>query len=141
MGKYSEIIERLENAAVQDREIDDLISLHADHEHMKLIFGIMDDRKITSFSRQKDLGVWKVFYDTNECDISSLHMDYTASIDAAIALVERMLPGWGVELDTWNCKCRLVCDGWPQRENSHKVPALAILLALFRALEAKEGGG
>ena len=63
---------------------------------------------------------------------------YTASIDAALALVERMLPGRDIAVYAFGGKeWRCIIGGhtsWPKL-----MPApLAILTALFAALEAKE---
>lgn len=70
----------------------------------------------------------------------------TASLDAAIALVEMKLPGWG-----WCCEktcaglCRAVVwhplakmHDW--RANAH-TPALALIAALLEALEASKALG
>lgn len=78
----------------------------------------------------------------------------TASLDAAIALVERTLPGW-----YWRAgRTSLFPNGWANLHEFHpdhtdpgknefgytggKVPnpACALLVCLFRALEAKETG-
>lgn len=69
--------------------------------------------------------------------------DPTRYIDAAIALVERMLP------TQWPTILRTALSGMAKEYDWHiKFPKpgqrellpIAILLALFRALEAKEGG-
>lgn len=73
---------------------------------------------------------------------------YTTSIDAALALVEKMLPGWLVKLN------KRVVPGWSVRltspsfdffytndfdgEEFPQSAPLAILTALFTALEAKD---
>jgi hypothetical protein len=70
---------------------------------------------------------------------------YTASIDAALALVERLLPGWRRRLEEphgdggW--RASLI---WPDQEDVVRAKVaeaptapLAILLALFRALSAR----
>ncbi|MBS7697836.1 MULTISPECIES: hypothetical protein [unclassified Chelatococcus] len=72
---------------------------------------------------------------------------YTSSLDAAIALVERVLPGWAREVSLWGNLARASlweCDreGW-HGSKSNKVTAtsktepLALLTALFRALIAQ----
>lgn len=68
---------------------------------------------------------------------------YTASLDAALALVAEVLPGW---------KWVIVCDGcdiWteefegnePKRfiSTGHKSPAVALLIALLKATNAGAG--
>ena len=73
---------------------------------------------------------------------------YTASIDAAIALVERMLPLHSIQIDH-ECRKRTsiykddgfaMCSkpsSWLSYADAPTAP-LAILLALFRALDAQE---
>lgn len=69
----------------------------------------------------------------------------TASIDAAIALVERMLPGWKIEIGIADdAICVLYSRDYSVRESvfgptgQSKTVPIAILIALFRALEAKD---
>lgn len=68
---------------------------------------------------------------------------YTASIDAALALVERVLPGWFVGLQQnrwvgderrWTAYITLDAD---EHEATTYTPALALLAALLRALQAQ----
>lgn len=61
---------------------------------------------------------------------------YASSIDAAISLVERMLPGWWWMV-TKAGECELVSDGFDIMESA-ATPPLSVLVALFRALEEKE---
>ena len=78
---------------------------------------------------------------------------FTASVDAALALVERVLPGWRIEnLCEWEARplrkrgpwmCDLVGPGdFFSRLNGKcgnaPTPALALCIALFEALQAKE---
>ena len=63
---------------------------------------------------------------------------YTASIDAALALVERMLPEWRFVIRATLCELK-----HPQRmlkdvDGRGATPALAILIALFTALHGKD---
>lgn len=67
---------------------------------------------------------------------------YTASLDAALALVERVLPGWGFYLrrDKDGCGCGLVHPEFPRVTPGHQeapTPALALLAALLRALDTQ----
>jgi len=137
MGDLSELIERLEKATGPDREIDAWIGYHTD---------LMNDdmswrAKIDSFGIDHAMraatsgsNVWRVALP-----------NYTASLDATVALIERVLPGWCKQLfeqddHTWHARVRspeyrLVAtdrdahDGYP-------TPAIALLLALLRAKEA-----
>ena len=71
---------------------------------------------------------------------------YTASLEAAIALVERMLPGWRKSVGEnlhhgyWQGRVyRFQDDDIFERYGHHDTaPAIALLLAMFRALEAQE---
>jgi hypothetical protein len=125
MTKYADIIARLEMAEGPNREIDYLI-----HDWELQRSGLQV--RLADIMRH-----W-----TEEQRFSIL-AGYTSSIDAAIALVERMLPTqWPAILRTalsemageyyWHIN-------FPQPGQREMLP-IAILLALFRALEAKEGG-
>lgn len=124
--RYADIIERLEKATGPDRELDAVIKL-AVAGHM-----IADGAEVT-----------------NVIAVVGGHLNdeppaFTASIDAAIALVERMLrpdhPGMTVNLDGvysgdhsyWYAEIT-----WPssERRGLAHTPASALLRALFRALQ------
>lgn len=75
---------------------------------------------------------------------------YTASIDAALALVERLLPDWvvadlsqnsRVAGDPWGCTLAIYYGSYPSKNRMAKSgydfqrPSLAILAALFTALK------
>ncbi|URQ76207.1 MAG: hypothetical protein NBV76_05450 [Candidatus Ochrobactrum gambitense] len=74
---------------------------------------------------------------------------YTASVDAAIALAERVLPelspqvGRNVHHKYWHASvCRIndnMADGIEYYDATHAVPAIALLIALLRAKEALNG--
>lgn len=74
---------------------------------------------------------------------------YTASIDAAVALVERVLPGW-----SWECRASGTGDKgqaavWnptkrpgrndEQRAYNCATPAIALCIAALKALEGRDG--
>lgn len=69
----------------------------------------------------------------------------TSSFDAALALAERVLPGWGFFLrsDKDGCNCGLV---YPDAHfvtpgcGTAATPALALVAATLRALQSKEEG-
>lgn len=68
---------------------------------------------------------------------------YTASLDAALALVERKLPGWTWRLDSPDTPSEPAFArlSGPERRSGvgwAKTPALALLAALLRALIAQE---
>lgn len=73
---------------------------------------------------------------------------YTASLDATVALCERVLPGW-----KWGMRhngeylpeASLVEFGFPFDEDAGRpvqgeTPAIALLIAILTALEARENG-
>lgn len=123
MGRYTDIIARLESASGPDRELD---------------FAIAETLGALPRNRfGDDIGVCR---------------PVTASLDAAIGLVERVLPdayrasgrtglypgmipgsspyAYWAEVGDW---------GSPSRAGHDREP-IALLLALFRALEAQEAG-
>ena len=127
-----DIIERLEEAEIGDREIDVAIAQAIGWQYVR------------------------------NCDVGSPHLwgwhgmspdgrtgpipAYSTSIDAALALVERMLPDancWGfdkVPKDVTAYVSRInVNEGHWYFEGVHKSAQVALLLALFCALQAKEG--
>lgn len=75
---------------------------------------------------------------------------YTASVDAAIALAERVLPGWywGItQGDDGEDAMEFQGNVWPsiqpypaelEQYGYHKFPAIALLIALLRAKEASK---
>jgi hypothetical protein len=68
----------------------------------------------------------------------------TASIDAALTLVDRKLPGWGWEVRTSNHRLgftSLLFDTKRQQFGDGRSAPLAILSALLRALESQEKDG
>jgi hypothetical protein len=128
MTKYADIIDRLEKATGRNRDIDVAIAAAA---------------------IPKSAGSW-IDQDHPWCNDhpeDEEAPEFTASIDAAIALVERMLPEancYGVEKEpkcwTGYVSRNCVSDGHWLKEASAPTAPAALLIALFRALEAKEGG-
>jgi len=73
---------------------------------------------------------------------------YTASLDAITALVERVLPGWqwaawggAIEAGSTKPRCMAhVSNGFSQwTADDCPTPAIALCIALLRALEARDG--
>lgn len=115
----ADIIARLEKLTGPDREVDRVI----DH----VVFWPNEAPRNLEISIR------------DEWDVPT----YTASIDAAVALVERVLPGCGVSIerhpvygDWWDAA---IFDQTPKTiANARKqTAALAVCLALLRALEAE----
>ena len=137
MSKYADIIERLEKAEGPDRLIDVLVGYAADYVVEDISLRERMDRHGVEYMLEK--------VDRGFNSIWPLLPRYTASIDAAIALVERMLPGWNnssirtgdneFAAYVWKGNAphqkEYLCEGSPSRCG-------AILLALFRVLDAQE---
>jgi hypothetical protein len=73
---------------------------------------------------------------------------YTASLDAAVALCERVLPGWSGDIDigkpiadSGKVGARLFPpgDGWQNYSGVGPTPAIALLIAILTAKEARDG--
>ena len=66
---------------------------------------------------------------------------FTASLDAAVALMERVLPGW-----SWTLRSNSTAVLWSPQSDAHDremvarcaTPALALLAAILRALAQKD---
>lgn len=127
MSKYADIIERLEKAEDFDRDLDRDIGL-------ALMGWRYED--VEGFGQMIYIPDENAFYPDHP---GSLTPSITSSIDAAIALVEKALPdtaillGYGQdELTKPWARISVPCGS----SNGATLP-LAILRALFRALEAK----
>jgi len=142
MSALKELLERVEKATGPDLEIDGLIAQ---------AFGSLPPE--ARYSTENIYG---------ECEphwVSGGYGDYkfyepdplTASIDAAVGLVEKMLPGRDVNLEIGNVGPDRVTDAYisgadgyfeePKTPDAHGyglTPALALCAALLRALIASE---
>jgi hypothetical protein len=139
---HADIIARLTAATGPDQEIDAAIMAS---------FYDRGERIIGTHEQQED-GSWKpiavpVWIDRSTSKWVSTHaFSFTASLDATVALIERELPGWtiaGIGQDD--------CKKWhASLQKGHRTSystvalagaptsAIALLLALFKALEAQE---
>jgi len=63
---------------------------------------------------------------------------FTASVDAAIALAERVLPGWGWLTQNCGSPKAIVVKDDDIYETQAATPAIALLIALLRAKEASK---
>lgn len=142
----AELIERLEKAEGPDREIDaDLVCVCCPGALVSQY--IASDAEPSVFHAHA-LGL------SDRSDVPA----YTSSLDAALSLVERKLPGWKRELeehvptDKWPhavfgnhyWTATIISpewDGsggdWRAAEECGKTPALAVCLALLRALSTE----
>lgn len=157
----SDLIARVEAATGPDRELDALIACAAD--------GFFPSLKPWPVSHDDRAMTWRVDfcrYDADGALISPGHgglqmiREYTGSLDAALALVGRRLPGWGavagIPARLGEHGGRPWADVWSSREDERypwaprqmrptplhsnaATPALALCAALFRALALSEG--
>ncbi len=110
------------------------------------------DRDIaTHFGDPWDYGVswrgWGIGQDGRPIE-KPVAFPYTASLDAAIALVGRVLPGWSWEArrsgfgngqaSVWN-PMEQPRPGKTIRADHKSSPAIALLIATLKALEARDG--
>lgn len=142
MTEITELLERVKAATGPDRELDALILLHLNgwtlHEET--------NPKSGSFA------FWEGEPWNSVCHNCSGWEALTASIDAALALVERCLPGWVVSDlcqnsrhagDPWGCELSVYYGSDPSKNRSafsgYDFPSapLAILGALLTALIAQ----
>lgn len=126
MNRCADVIERLEKAAGPDRAIDAFVSVAAGEA----------DTGAETYGPH----LWRT-------RVALRAKPYTSSIDEAVALIERKLPGWDLQLfnrpkkGCWMARiksphyelfCTKLIEGEEQRVSSAPI---AILLALFRALD------
>lgn len=150
---YSEIIDRLEKAEGADRELDARVALLAGDFKLR-----EHDSRWAVFDAPFDPGKWaaasgcKSDQEAIETLATFLSLKpYSASLDATVALVERMLPGCyrasgktaaypGMIPGSPAEKFFASVGDWGEPTRSyHDVEPIALLLALFRALSAQEG--
>ena len=146
MSKLSELRERVEGASGPSRELDGEIDAALFGGRAAHTFN-----ENTSGARlRKSYGAGTVFDHTDPQTnggyvLSTMHREaepLTSSIDAALALVERMLPGAEYEITTLYGVAAVTIftpfTAYGRREDGDV--RLAILCALLRALEAKDTG-
>lgn len=148
MSELQSLIERVEKATGPDREID--AALHValltpeqypdDLRYFRLPHVSMDHMDMCAPGT----------YWLKQRSGASLHTSpaYTSSLDAALSLVSRALPGWGIEVlmsdrQMWSAQVWR----WFSETNDERgqwlpcysrTPALAIILALLRAKAAEQ---
>ncbi len=135
----SEIIERLEKADRANGQLDrELFMLHHGYTRIEQEYDSAGPRYY-AWSGEKYIG-----------EITSIDQpQYTASIDAAVQLCERVLPDylWGITQGT-DGDLEFQGNVWPNmqpfdasrdRFGYHSKPAIALCIAILRALQPKEG--
>lgn len=102
-------------------------------------------------SRELDAAIWYALIETcggkPDKDMIGRWPDYTTSLDAALALAERVLPGWHWELDNvggspyaanlTNPVGRFLICGDTEVYSTAPTPALALCIAILKAKETK----
>ncbi len=128
MTDLSALIARLEAAEAGSRELDVAIA-------RSLGWGVHNARRF---------GLWVVpFGEYDTCDPDDMFElgEFTTSLDAALALAERVLPGWSWEIYTaYQIKglMKYGCNLDEQDTAYAFTPALALCIAILRA---KQGEG
>ncbi|NTG01837.1 hypothetical protein G6L30_17100 [Agrobacterium rhizogenes] len=151
MEKLEELIAALEKATGPDRWCDANIYAMAHGQTIQIFGGniVSNGHSVIGW-----LDPGKVNVNFTPSGIGELIPRYTASIDAAVALVERVLPGWRIEnLSEWDAEILRdqgpwMCDLVQRRleffdrksaKCSHApTAALALCIATLRALFPKE---
>jgi hypothetical protein len=131
--------ERVGKATGPDREIDALVWLKCCPE-------AFDDQAFWSWRGMQPKGISdRALDDVKVGYARSRAPFFTASLDAALALVERVLPGWGWQIKRYGEDGEHEAYLWPPSEADHSrlhaecqhtTPALALLSALLSALIA-----
>ena len=142
MRDLADLIARVETASGPDRELDCRIEAALVHAAQFLIVGPPTYATPRYFANP-DLELDWIGYDLLETADN-----YTASIDAALALMERCLPGLVLVMRRLANGLWQVDEAWIYNgphdatdfdvDSSPRPGALAILLALLRALQSQE---
>lgn len=138
MTERAKLIERLEKAEAGSRELDCWIGYHAD----LLVDDMSWREKIDKFGIEHALNAATSYSNVWRTQLPH----YSTSIDAAVALVERLLPGWTIasigqdDGKRWHAELR---KGYRTSYSTvalagSPTPALALCLAALKALEARD---
>lgn len=127
MTERAKLIERLEKAEAGSRELDALVAVAS---------GLATEINPKNPERVRYIGEHSDFY--------LAATPVTRSLDAAVALVERLKPGqeWSIgsnQPDIGEPWARIRTAPLRSLEESAATPALALCLALLKALEARDG--
>lgn len=143
-----ELIEKLEKVIGPDRELDACIAFTTGEFDFKLKHGF-EDCRIERGARREDDFVEVHVVNKGTLIYGERYPRYTASIDAAVQLCERVLPDylWGITQGT-DGDVEFQGNIWPNTQpfdaskdhfGYHSKPALALCIAILRALQPKEG--
>lgn len=89
-----------------------------------------------SGSRELDVAIWDALGGWSVNNPPS----YTTSLDAALALAERVLPGWFLSLDTSGVHARLWIGERPSFAGLAATAPLALCIAILKATREKSNG-
>ena len=125
------LLSRLEGLTWPDREVDGLVEIR---------FGLMPEDAV--FARENVFGQEVNQWHTGGFGSYQFHYpeEYTASLDAVVALCERVLPGWDWGRDD-NRRMYLYPPHTDDCLSARgPTPAIALLIAILTALEARDAG-
>lgn len=131
MKELGELIARIEGLTGPDREADCEIAWVTEWDTQGSHGGLWRDA-YPSWRGDE----WRTNRAANNWGVPA----YTASLDAAVALCERVLPGWGISLGinikTYGAHIWKPGALGPEFSGRHSRPAIALVLATLKALEA-----
>jgi len=141
--RYADIISRLERATGADRELDGAIYNLMPRDAGWIAFKVRDWSKPPGARLDRCHDGWLV--GRHEFDEYAEKLPrYTASLDAAIGLVERLAPEFCRSTGTrgngaWQPGYWAECGPYRKPvDTTHASEPIALLLALFKALQAQE---
>lgn len=111
MTAHSELMARLEGASEGSRELDISLALETTH-----VYGFDSEREIDAYPHP------------------------TTSIDDALTLAERVLPGWDFIVGRTNGGLTIHAQVGPGEMQFGNTPALALCIAVLRAKEPQPDG-
>lgn len=147
MGSAPDLLAKLERATGPDRELDALIDIACGPKPLGDI-----EHWVNLWDHGWRLGREPGHVYMRQHAGADEYANYpspavTASLDAALALVERVLPGWGFDITyraAWgNCTACVIANDRraPPHTGAGATPAFALLSALIRALIATNADG
>lgn len=130
------LLSRLQGLTAPDREVDALICV-------ALQYGGPNSEGATNVRRDSDWDEDDLIFEVNGEPSCTRIPELTASLDATVALCERVLPGWdgfapiNATGEAWVWPAGGMSRG--HRANG-PTPAIALLIAILTAKEARENG-
>jgi hypothetical protein len=130
----TDLLTALQSAERGSRELDAKIAVYFGDRGAVSI--VENDPRTSIFSHQPG-------WCRNDENVSIRAGDYTTSIDAALALVERVLPGWWPSVaqvgpGKWSADIYDPSDTRSLSPTHAPIPPLALVIALVRAKEARD---